>query len=86
MFGRDIHTMLRGLHVDRYAFPLSKIQSSQERRFPFRVTRHSGNEPPPGAAAGGDAYDPPRGLVALFYVAPSCRVFNEREAGELQAS
>jgi hypothetical protein len=29
MFGRDIHTMLRGLHFDRYAFPLLAIRSSQ---------------------------------------------------------
>jgi len=34
MFGRDIHTMLRGLHLDRYVFPLSAIQFSQGRRFP----------------------------------------------------
>ena len=39
MFGRDIHTMLRGLRLDRYAFPLSAIRSSQGLRFPLRVTR-----------------------------------------------
>ena len=39
MFGRDIHTMLRGLRLDRYVFPLSAIRSSQGRRFPLRVTR-----------------------------------------------
>ena len=39
MFGRDIHTMLRGLRLDRYVFPRSGIRSSQGRRFPLRVTR-----------------------------------------------
>src|SRR5262245_23954327 len=39
MFDRDIHTMLRGLRLDRYVFPLSAIRFSQGRRFPLRVTR-----------------------------------------------
>ena len=39
MFGRDIHTMLRGLRLDRYAFPLSAIRCSQGPRFLLRVTR-----------------------------------------------
>src|SRR5262245_62179174 len=37
MFGRDIHTMLRGLRLDCYVFPLSAIRFSQGRRFPLRV-------------------------------------------------
>jgi hypothetical protein len=32
MFGRDIHTMLRGLRLDRYAFPLSAVRCPSRRR------------------------------------------------------
>jgi len=39
MFDRGILTMPRGLRLDRYAFPLLAIRSSQGRRLPLRVTR-----------------------------------------------
>jgi hypothetical protein len=32
MFGRYIHTMLRGLRLDRYAFPLSAVRCPSRRR------------------------------------------------------
>ena len=49
------HTMLRGLHFDRYAFPLSAIRSSQGRQFLFRVTRLSNSVVRPVGVPGGGA-------------------------------